>query len=146
MPQPTLPATVVQSPSQSAAFNVAPTVFQTVAGQATQTFRVNVDPHFRDLADCWRQHNATGVSSGSAMMIPRELEAKRTSFFPDVEMREAHVEQKPGEGGNIRLTAVINTSEIDRYQTIIEPRGGDFENYRKNPVLLWAHGSIQRLE
>jgi hypothetical protein len=33
----------------------------------------------------------------------------------------------------------INTDSIDRYNTVILPRGGRFENYRNNPTVFWNH-------
>src|SRR5581483_1042101 len=53
----------------------------------------------------------------------------------DVEVRAAE-----GEGSEGKLTAVINTDDIDRYQSIIEPSGGSFDDYRANPVLQYMHG------
>lgn len=44
---------------------------------------------------------------------------------------------KPGERSVI---AKINTGSIDRYRTVIEPRGMMLEAYRSNPVVLWEHG------
>ena len=38
------------------------------------------------------------------------------------------------------VTAVVSTGGIDRDQEILVPKGGDFERFRKNPVVLWAHG------
>jgi len=38
------------------------------------------------------------------------------------------------------IVAKINTSGMDRHKTVILPRGGALENYRKNPVVLWEHG------
>lgn len=42
------------------------------------------------------------------------------------------------------LVARINTSHIDRYRSVIDPKGGKLENYRKNPVALWEHGKDPR--
>lgn len=38
------------------------------------------------------------------------------------------------------VTAVISTGAIDRDNEILLPKGADFEQYMKNPVVLWAHG------
>lgn len=38
----------------------------------------------------------------------------------------------------------INTGGLDRFKTVIEPKGGKFENYRRNPVVLWEHGKDPR--
>ena len=37
------------------------------------------------------------------------------------------------------VTAVISTGAIDRDNEILLPKGADFEQYMKNPVVLWAH-------
>ncbi len=37
------------------------------------------------------------------------------------------------------VTAVISTGAIDRDNEILSPKGADFEQYMKNPVVLWAH-------
>lgn len=42
------------------------------------------------------------------------------------------------------LVAKINTAGVDRYRTVIDPRGARLENYRKNPAVLWEHGKDPR--
>jgi hypothetical protein len=42
------------------------------------------------------------------------------------------------------LVARINTASVDRYRTVIDPRGGKLENYRKNPIVLWEHSKDPR--
>ena len=37
------------------------------------------------------------------------------------------------------VTAIISTGAIDRDSEILVPRGADFNQYLKNPVVLWAH-------
>jgi HK97 family phage prohead protease len=37
------------------------------------------------------------------------------------------------------LTAAISVDTIDRMGEILDPNGVDLKNYRKNPVVLWAH-------
>ncbi len=34
---------------------------------------------------------------------------------------------------------VITTNNVDRYSDVVEPSGGDFTNYKKNPVFLFNH-------
>ena len=34
---------------------------------------------------------------------------------------------------------LISTNDIDRMGDIVEPRGAQLDNFRKNPVVLWAH-------
>src|SRR5579859_5895402 len=38
------------------------------------------------------------------------------------------------------VVAKINTGSVDRYRTVIDPRGISLSNYRSNPVVLWEHG------
>ncbi len=38
-----------------------------------------------------------------------------------------------------RVTAVISTGDVARDGAIIESAGWDFDNYNKNPVVLWMH-------
>lgn len=42
------------------------------------------------------------------------------------------------------LVAKINTCGKDRYNTVISPKGGSFEAYRRNAVVLWEHGKDPR--
>lgn len=37
------------------------------------------------------------------------------------------------------LTAYISTDTIDRMREVLDPAGVDVSNYRKNPIVLWAH-------
>ena len=37
------------------------------------------------------------------------------------------------------LTAYVSTATIDRSNEILDPNGVDLTNYKKNPVVLWAH-------
>ncbi len=37
------------------------------------------------------------------------------------------------------IVATVNTGAVDRYRTVIVPEGGRFENYRRNPVVLYNH-------
>lgn len=38
-----------------------------------------------------------------------------------------------------RVTAIISTGDIARDGAIIDPKGWDFSNYDRNPVVLWMH-------
>lgn len=40
-----------------------------------------------------------------------------------------------------RIKFVITTNDVDRDNDIIDVNGWNFENYLKNPVVLWAHNS-----
>lgn len=37
------------------------------------------------------------------------------------------------------LTALVSTASVDRMDEVLEPAGADLKNYRKNPIVLWAH-------
>jgi hypothetical protein len=40
------------------------------------------------------------------------------------------------------VTARINTNSVDRYSTVIVPKGGDWSNFmRSGPAVLWEHGN-----
>ncbi len=45
---------------------------------------------------------------------------------------------------DMSLVVRINTAGVDRYKTVIDPRGAKLENYRKNPVVLWEHSKDPR--
>lgn len=40
---------------------------------------------------------------------------------------------------NMELTALVSTNAVDRYREVIDPDGMDAKNFRKNPVVMWAH-------
>lgn len=46
--------------------------------------------------------------------------------------------------GERAVVAKINTASVDRYGTVIEPRGIDLKAFRTNPVVLWEHGQDAR--
>ncbi len=39
----------------------------------------------------------------------------------------------------MELTAFISTNAVDRYKEVVDPEGMDAKNFKKNPVVLWAH-------
>lgn len=43
------------------------------------------------------------------------------------------------ESGSGKFSVIASTSSIDRQGESIDQAGWDFANYRKNPVMLWAH-------
>lgn len=45
--------------------------------------------------------------------------------------------------GERAIIATINTNTIDRYRTVIDPKGGRLDNYRRNPVVLLNHDESQ---
>lgn len=68
------------------------------------------------------------------------------AFFPIEIVQRAEGDEPPAEGaepveadgGAIRV--VINTNDIDRHDTIVDPAGADVNLFLKNPVLLYQHG------
>ncbi len=42
------------------------------------------------------------------------------------------------------IVARVNVASLDRLNSIIDPKGGNLEAYRKNPVVLWEHGKDPR--
>lgn len=46
-----------------------------------------------------------------------------------------------GDGGAIRIEFVITDESVDRENDIIKIDGWDLDEYKKNPVVLWAHSS-----
>jgi hypothetical protein len=42
------------------------------------------------------------------------------------------------------IVATINTSDIDHFNSVIDPAGGKLDSYRKNPVVLSEHGKDPR--
>lgn len=41
------------------------------------------------------------------------------------------------------LTSFVSTNSVDRMGEVLDPSGADLSNYRKNPVVLWAHDYSQ---
>ncbi|WP_157999744.1 HK97 family phage prohead protease [Paenibacillus elgii] len=41
----------------------------------------------------------------------------------------------------LKVPFVISTGAVDRDKDLVNPQGWDLTNYRKNPVVLWAHDS-----
>src|SRR5688572_13904885 len=48
-------------------------------------------------------------------------------------------ETKAADGAERTLIVTISTSTPDRSGDIVVPKGGDLENFRKNPVVLFGH-------
>ncbi len=106
------------------------------------------------LLQLYRQAHADKL--GQRLAVPADLQRLGMRYFaPRVEanQREAVVTvsggdgqaraadgDEPPAGERVAVTAVINTNEIDRYGTIVEPAGCRSDNFKRNPVLLWAHG------
>jgi outer membrane biosynthesis protein TonB len=45
---------------------------------------------------------------------------------------------------NLTIEHIINTNSIDRYKTIVLPKGASTKNYKKNNVVLWLHNQTER--
>lgn len=43
--------------------------------------------------------------------------------------------------GERAVVARVSTNTVDRVREVVLPKGGDFKNYRKNPVVLFGHNS-----
>lgn len=46
---------------------------------------------------------------------------------------------------NLRITHTINTKTLDRYGTVVLPKGVDAEKFKQNAVVLWLHNSDETL-
>ena len=42
-------------------------------------------------------------------------------------------------GADGEKPVLVSTNDVDRMGDIVEPKGAQLENFRKNPVILWAH-------
>lgn len=42
------------------------------------------------------------------------------------------------------VVARINARTLDRYNSVIDPKGANFAAYRRNPIVLWEHGKDPR--
>jgi Escherichia/Staphylococcus phage prohead protease len=56
-------------------------------------------------------------------------------------LRAATIEKAAGGDGARRITFIASDETVDRYGDIIRASGWKLENFRRNPVLLWAHSS-----
>lgn len=73
-------------------------------------------------------------------LSPREYIAKENKTGYGV--RKAYTAQvKQNDSDDRTLDFVISTSEVDRDGDVIDPKGLDFSNYKKNPVVLAFHDS-----
>ena len=58
--------------------------------------------------------------------------------MPDKQFRQFIATKEKTEDENTAIAA-ISTDGIDRDKEVILPKGVNFENFNKNPVVLWAH-------
>jgi HK97 family phage prohead protease len=49
------------------------------------------------------------------------------------------VEKKAGDNGSDIFTIIASTNAVDRQGDVVDQSGWDLTNFKKNPVLLWAH-------
>ena len=53
--------------------------------------------------------------------------------------RKSYIAKIESDDEERTVTAVISTGAIDRDHEVLLPKGGSFEEFEKNPVVLWAH-------
>lgn len=69
-------------------------------------------------------------------------EAAKAGEAGDAQLRKAFVaEVKAADDGDRKLDFVISTDTVDRMGDTIAVDGWQLANFRKNPVVLWAHDS-----
>jgi len=54
-------------------------------------------------------------------------------------LRKTYIAKAEVDDDERTVTAVISTSAVDREHEVLLPKGADYEQYQKNPVVLWAH-------
>src|SRR5260221_6666446 len=60
--------------------------------------------------------------------------------MPDNEQRQYTAEQIRGVDRSARTVDIVaSTYDIDSYGTRIDPAGWDLDQFKKNPVITWAH-------
>jgi len=68
--------------------------------------------------------------------------ADKTALAPDCQVRASFDTEIKAAGDDSRvLTFTISTASVDRMGDTIKVEGWKLDNYRKNPVVLWAHAS-----
>ncbi len=72
-------------------------------------------------------------------MTPEELAALAESVRGLPPLRALAVRTEDVDAEARTVVSVISTGELDRYETIIEPRGARLDDYRRNPVVLFNH-------
>jgi HK97 family phage prohead protease len=68
-------------------------------------------------------------------------EAAKAGTVADAQLRKAFVAEVKAMDAERSLDFVISTDTVDRMGDTIDVQGWDLGNYRKNPVVLWAHDS-----
>lgn len=88
----------------------------------------------KEADGAWTDKNMTGLEVESWF---RE-HTKDGAVTDDIELfREAAFEKS--EDGTEGMDWVMSDMSIDRDMERVDPDGADFKNFKKNPVVLWAH-------
>lgn len=67
-------------------------------------------------------------------LTPPEQDIATVPTYRAIEARVAQIDEDERS-----IVHVINTGSVDRYRTVIDPAGGNFDDYMRNPVVLWCH-------
>jgi len=78
---------------------------------------------------------------GSVDQFRREAKESETPLVESEIRASFDTEVKVKEGADRTLIFTISTNSVDRMGDTIAVEGWDLDNYRKNPVVLWAHDS-----
>ena len=68
-----------------------------------------------------------------------EIQADPRKAHKDLRRFGYIAECKLADGGERTVTAVVSSASVDRDREIILPKGIKLDEFRKNPVILWAH-------
>lgn len=68
----------------------------------------------------------------------------RKGVAPDKPLRKQFIcdEVKAVDTENLLVDFTISTDSVDRYGDVVEASGWDLKNYKRNPVILFAHDSV----
>lgn len=74
-------------------------------------------------------------------MEPPEMKSVEASDEDDgaEPLEKVYTKAEITEKADVEFTAVASTALEDRHGEIVDPKGWDLKNFKKNPVLLWAH-------
>jgi HK97 family phage prohead protease len=78
---------------------------------------------------------------GSVEQFRREAKDAETPLVESEIRASFNTEVKVKDGADRTLIFTISTDSVDRMGDTIAVAGWDLDNYRKNPVVLWAHDS-----
>jgi HK97 family phage prohead protease len=81
----------------------------------------------------------TEKTAGEALKASVEAqETQRRNFIVSVDKADG---DEGSQGDVIRLPFILSTAAVDRPGDVISQDGWELENFRANPVVLWAHDS-----